>query len=449
MAFDNFPRGLILRVSLLTLSIFAFVVLFMIDDKYVSTVIMGFAVVLFTYNILAYVNLTNRKLTRFLDAIRNSDFILSFKSDQKLGQSFRELAQAFDEVLEQFRKTRAEKEEHLQYLHTVVQHVGVGLITFDEQGKVGLYNSAARKLLQVPHLLFINDLKEKKELVWQGIVNLKIGDNTLIPVNNEIKLAIHATELILHGKALKLVSLQNIQSELQTKEIEAWQNLTRVLRHEIMNSIAPIATIVQTLQEILDEEIRDTQRKELLSNESIEDFQEGLSTIESRTKALIRFVDAYRSFNNIPPPEFTRIGIKELLDQVEQLMKAEIESQGIQFTCQLNTEKEILLVDPELIEMVLINLLKNAVEAVRNSSDGCITLESKLSYNNRVAIVVSDNGVGIEPESLDRIFVPFYTTKQDGTGIGLSLSRQIMQMHQGQIFAESIPGEKTTFTLRF
>lgn len=216
-----------------------------------------------------------------------------------------------------------------------------------------------------------------------------------------------------------------------------------------MNSIAPIATLVQTLQEILDEEIRKTDKNELISNESIEDFQEGLSTIENRTQALIRFVDAYRSFNNIPPPEFTRISLKELLDKVEQLMKSEIESQGIKFNFQLDAEKEVLLVDPELIEMVLINLLKNAVEAVHNSAEGCIDLEGKLSNNNRVVIVVSDNGPGIKPESLDRIFVPFYTTKQDGTGIGLSLSRQIMQMHHGQIYAESIRGEKTSFTLRF
>lgn len=163
MAFDNFRQGLILRVGLLTLSVFVFVLLFMVDDKYVSTVIMGLAVALFTYNILAYVDTTNRKLTRFLESIRNSDFILSFKSDQKLGGSFHELGQAFDAVLEQFRKTRAEKEEHLQYLHTVVQHVGVGLIAFDEQGKVGLYNNASRKLLQVPHLLFIDDLRKKQE----------------------------------------------------------------------------------------------------------------------------------------------------------------------------------------------------------------------------------------------------------------------------------------------
>jgi len=449
MAFDNFRHGLILRVIFLTLSVFLFVLLYNFDEKYVSTVVMGFVVILFAHNILVYVNITNRKLTRFLDSIKNSDFILSFRSDQKLGGSFKELGQAFDEVLEQFRKTRAEKEEHLQYLHTVVQHVAVGLIAFDEQGKVGLYNNAARKLLQVPHLLFINNLKEKQNLVWEGISKLKIGDQTLVPVSNEVKLAIHATELVLHGKTLKLVSLQNIQSELQTKEIDAWQNLTRVLRHEIMNSIAPIATLVQTLQEILNEEIKKTDNKDLISNESIEDFEEGLSTIESRTQALIRFVDAYRSFNNIPPPDFSRISLKDLLDRVDLLMKSEIENQGVQFHCHLEAQKEVLLVDPELIEMVLINLLKNALEAVGKSTKGCIDLEGKLGYNNRVVIVVSDNGPGIEPDSLDRIFVPFYTTKQDGSGIGLSLSRQIMQMHHGQIYAESTPGEKTSFTLRF
>jgi len=209
------------------------------DDKYLTTTIIGVGVVFMVYNLIYYVENTNRQLGHFFDSIKNSDFITGFRKSNKLGASFQELNLAFDNVLEIFRETRAEKEEHLQYLNTVVQHVGVGLLSYNDQGKIELINNAARKLLQASQLVNIQQFKDTHPNLYDAFGRLSSGQKTLVQFDNDTNLSIQATELRLRGKIYKLVSLQNIQAELQHSEVAAWQNLTRVLRHEIMNSILP------------------------------------------------------------------------------------------------------------------------------------------------------------------------------------------------------------------
>ena len=388
---------------------------------------------------------TNRQLFHFFDAIKHSDFVSGFKKADKLGRSFRELNSAFDGVLGIFRQTRAEKEEHLQYLNTVVQHVGTGLLSFNKQGKIELINNAARRILLASQLVNINQFKETHPILFDALKKMTKG-KALVQFDSDTKLSIHVTELWLRGSSYKLVALQNIQSELQNNEIEAWQNLTRVLRHEIMNSIAPISTLVATLIQILEQEL--TQGKGEISQESVADFNEGLKTIENRTKALVRFVDAYRSFNNIPTPNFKVVAMDDWFDHLAQLLRPEVEKNGHQLHTDLAVNTQRLRADPELIEMVLINLVKNSIQALKGQK-GAIQILGKLNAQNRVVIEVSDNGPGISPEAMDNIFIPFFTTKEEGSGIGLSLSRQIMQLHHGNISAASVPNKSTVFRLRF
>ncbi len=451
MNFKNFRLGVVVRVILLALSVAVFMGLWFEQDKQLSAILVLALIIYQIYNIYFFVENTNRKLTRFLEYIKYSDFASGFAADNRLGKSFRELNDAFNEVLEAFRETRSEKEEHLQYLNTVVKHVGVGLISFDAEEKIELLNPTACRLLFINNILHLSELKDMHPELTEILRELKPGRNALFR-NNDKQLAIQATELRLRGKSFKLISLQNIQNELQKKELEAWQNLTSVLRHEIMNSIAPISSLVSTLNEIFEEELpesHETMEMVSLNNEVIDDIREALTTIGRRSKGLIKFINAYKEFTHIPKPKFKLVKVSALIEGIVKLLQNDLKQQGIEFKSSVEQPDLKISVDPELIEMVLINLVKNAAQAVKNKENPLVSLSSKVDQNQDLTISVTDNGPGIIPEALDQIFIPFYTTKKDGSGIGLSLSRQIMQLHKGSLTVESIPNAHTEFKLTF
>jgi signal transduction histidine kinase len=247
---------------------------------------------------------------------------------------------------------------------------------------------------------------------------------------------------------VKLVTLQNIQTELQKQELEAWQNLTRVLRHEIMNTITPISSLTSTLREILDHEMVKKEKEYELKLDAADDLREGLATIENRSKGLIKFIDAYREYTSLPQPKLKTVLLKELIDKTAQFMRQEVKKTTIEFSSSCSSDYLTVQADVEMIEQVLINLVKNAMESVSQNGHGKIELKG--SYEDQSVIIeVIDNGPGIIPEAINRIFVPFFTTKKTGSGIGLALSRQIMQMHNGSLTVKSTPDVRTVFTLRF
>lgn len=407
-----------------------------------------FIIIFQLLELFRFTSQTNRKLTRFLESIKYSDFISGFASDNKLGKSFRELNTSFNEVLEAFRKARSEKEENWQYLNTVVQQVRTGILSFDSDGTIQLMNANAKRFIGITNLKNINELKAKDAKLYLALTEVETGKSTLHKAGNEFFLTIQATELRIRGNTIKLVTLQNIQTELQKQELEAWQNLTRVLRHEIMNSITPISSLTSTLRDILDTELIKKEEHYELKNEGADDLREGLSTIESRSKGLIKFIDAYREYTSLPTPTIKTVRLKDLLEKVALLMKPELRKTTIDFICTCESEYLTIQIDEEMIEQVLINLLKNAIEALGDQINGKIELLGKYS-DSGVIIEVSDNGPGIIKEAVNRIFVPFFTTKKTGSGIGLALSRQIMQLHNGFLTVLSEPEVRTVFTLKF
>ncbi|HEY0770252.1 MAG TPA: ATP-binding protein, partial [Sphingobacteriaceae bacterium] len=300
----------------------------------------------------------------------------------------------------------------------------------------------------------VSSLKNIRELIqtnpklYHSINSVEPGKSELYKGSNELYLTIQATELRIRGADVKLVTLQNIQPELQKQELEAWQNLTRVLRHEIMNSITPISSLTSTLREILDHEMVQKEHAYELKEEGAEDLREGLATIENRSKGLIKFIDAYREYTSLPKPTFKQVRLKEMIEKVAHLMRTEIRKTQIKFEYECSSDYLTIQADEEMIEQVLINLLKNAKEALAETENPSLKLLGKYE-DNAIKIEVIDNGPGIIKEAIDHIFVPFYTTKRTGSGIGLSLSRQIMQMHNGSITVESEPDVCTIFTLRF
>ncbi|HLF36128.1 MAG TPA: ATP-binding protein [Cyclobacteriaceae bacterium] len=450
MGFKSFRIGIFSRIILLMGSIIGFTYLIINQQKIITIILIGALILFLIIDLIRYVEITNKKLTRFLESIKYSDFSSGFAYDNFLGKTFKSLNKSFNEVFEAIRQARADKEENLNYLNTVVQHVGTGLLSFDQEGEIKLINNTARRLLQAPQIHNIAEIKPKNPELFRKLMELKPGHKTLIKKSNDVSLAIHSTELRMRGTTIKIVALQNIQAELQQKELEAWQNLTRVLRHEIMNSITPIASLTGTLNEILQEDIsRENNEIYRIKKESVDDLSDGLSTIENRSKGLIRFVDAYRDYTTIPKPKFTIVKIKDMLDHIINLLKPEMEANGIIFTSNLLPEELEITADRELIEMILINLIKNAKEALDGISEPIIEIRARIDSDQRTIIEVKDNGPGIIPEAIEKIFIPFYTTKRNGSGIGLSLSRQIMQMHNGSLSVKSEPNIYTIFTLLF
>jgi two-component system, NtrC family, nitrogen regulation sensor histidine kinase NtrY len=448
MGFNDFRFRVGLRVVLLGLVMALFVFMISRPNMIFAAALTCLIIIGLLVELYRFTSQTNRKLTRFLESVKYSDFLSGFANDNKLGKSFRELNTAFNEVLEAFRNTRTEKEEHWQYLNTIVQQVRTGIISFDPEGKVELMNTNAKRFIGIASLKNINELVDTNPKLYQALMEVQSGKSTLYKSGNEYLLTLQATELRIRGNTVKLVTLQNIQNELQKQELDAWQNLTRVLRHEIMNSITPISSLTSTLREILDHDMTKTGDHYELQSEGAEDLREGLTTIENRSKGLIKFIDAYREYTSLPQPKIKSIRVKDLLEKVAQFMRPELKKTPIQFGYHCESEYITIQGDEEMIEQVLINLIKNAMEALNHVDDPRIELNGRVS-DNVVQIEVIDNGSGIIPEAIERIFIPFFTTKKTGSGIGLALSRQIMQMHNGSLTVKSEPDVKTVFTLNF
>ncbi len=451
MIFKQFRFVCVVRVLFIFGTVLLFAYLVSNTSYYAIYVFVGCLIIYQIYALIRYVEKTNRYVQRFLDVIRYDDFSQSF-GDMRSGASFYELKIAFQDVLDKFKTARAEKEEQYRYLQTVIQHIGIGLISFQSNGEVELINNAARRLLNKPQLKNIKTLESWSSELVQTFFQIKSGEKTIVKVehaNEILQLMIYATVFILRGRQCKLISIQNIQSELEEKEMEAWQNLIRVLTHEIMNSITPIASMSATANDMLTKLSTERKKEDKLHVESIHDIHSAVQTIQKRSEGLLHFVNAYRELTRIPKPDFQIFAVSNLFDRVEQLINTQIKDKHIDFIVNVAPKTLECTADPELIEQVLINLLLNAIYAVENRPGGRIDLSAQNDESGRTIIQVTDNGPGIVNEVQEKIFIPFFTTKKKGSGIGLSLSRQIMRLHRGSITVRSNPHIETTFTLRF
>lgn len=449
MVYKRFSFGIIIRIVGITVCIFLGVWLLYIQQLWLAPAILALIVTFLAGEMIYYVNSINHKLARFLDSIRFTDFSSSFTSDSKMGGSFREVNLAFNEVMDVFKQTRAEKEEQMLFLQVIIQHINSGIISFNTEGKIGIINNAAKHLLQIPQFRDIKDLGKLSTNLLKEVMDMKPGQRISFKVNSGLHLIIQSASMKMGGQSWSLLSLQNINAELQSNELEAWQNLTKVLRHEIMNSITPISSLVESLRTILDEDSYVQQEGFLIKKDGYQDIQEGLDTIANRSKGLVNFVNAYRDYTNIPEPKKELIQAKTLFENVIGLMKEELKNNQVDIQTEVLPQDLEVLCDPDQITMILINLIKNASESVRSQADRLVFLRAIGQGDMGTLIQVEDHGPGIIPEALERIFVPFYTTKKTGSGIGLAISRQIMNLHKGSLQAVSTPGEKTVFTMSF
>lgn len=381
--------------------------------------------------------------------IRFDEVTASFKT-QSTDPAALQLQREMNEALSKQRQTKKEKDSEYQFFKNIVQHVGIGILTFKRDGAIQIINNAAKRLMRIERADRLNDLRDVSEALVEAFLKLKTGGRELIRVKNgdeTVQLSIYAIELTLRGEEVKLISMSNIQSELEEKEMEAWQNLVRVLTHEIMNSVTPISSLAGVVEEELGRKLVANELS--MERDEAEDMHLSVQTISKRSEGLIKFVKEFRSLTHIPKPKLSEVAVKPLLDELAMLHKKELADKNISISISVDPANSTVHVDKTLIEQVLINLIKNAIQAFDEKVNPNISLASYVNEKGSVIISVKDNGTGIEPEALEKIFIPFFSTKKTGSGIGLSLSKQIMRQHEGNITVKSVLGEGTEFLLRF
>ena len=437
----RFRVNVVIRIGILILLLAGGVASF--DGTIDLPIILAFVLtIVMVFNLFYYVDQTNRDLVNFLTSIKFNDYTTTSSASHR-GRSFGQLYDGFNLINRKFQEVRAEKEANHQFMQTVVEHINIGLLCYDESEDIVLMNKALQSLLHKSYLINLEGLRTVDEKLFETVRDLPSGERTLIKLiidNKLLQVAIQSTELVLNKNRLKLVSFQNIQSELEGQELMAWQKLIRILTHEIMNSVAPIASLSSTLKDIIGE-------KSELDQEALKMVRHSLGVIQKRSQGLMAFTDTYRELTRIPPPKFQLVDGKELLEEAETLFRARIASENINLQIFTPPTEVQFQGDPNLLEQVLINLIKNAMDALEGQEEKTINVHLQKNTNGKISIQVADNGPGIPTEKMDQIFIPFYTTKESGSGIGLSLSRQIMRLHKGSLEVQSVEGQGSIFTM--
>jgi len=446
MVYNRFFRIIILQSVLLAATGAFFLWTLIQHNLIITKFTIGLIWLLQIILLIYYLTRTNRSLNNFLKSVKYLDPSRGISEGDK---SFDLLNLTYNEIIDSIQKVKIEKEAEHQYFRNTIEHIGIGLISFNESGDIELFNSAARDLSGIKFIRNIRDLDKSIPGISELMFSLKQGHSKMFKVvsGDEImKLSIRKTVFKIQAKTVNLVSLQNIRTELEEEEIEVWKKLISVLTHEIMNSVSPIKSLTSTVIKMFEKSSISTGLETSANNE---DILLALKTIQKRSKGLISFVEIYRNLTKIPLPVFNEIELKNLLDEIIILMKSQMKSSGIYCSADVIPENLRLVADEKLITQVMINLIKNSVESLNNKKDGKIQIKAFLSPQSETIIQVIDNGAGIPADFIDKVFIPFFTTKENGSGIGLSLTRQIMKLHGGTIEVSSKPGFDTVFSLKF
>ncbi|WP_299583689.1 ATP-binding protein [uncultured Sunxiuqinia sp.] len=401
-------------------------------------------------NLLHYQNRVNERINYFFEAIKNEDSSLAFPT-HKNDKIIQKLSQNLTKVNEQIQRIKIQHHQQEQYFRALIEHVGTGILTYDERGFVIHANSAVKKLLGLEQFTHLKQLTKVDEQLAQTLPQVQQVGQKLITFNGKqgkVTISIKANSFINNDQALTLLSVQDINNELDEKELDSWMRLIRVLTHEIMNSIAPVTSLSESLSHFFRKNGH-TISPEEVDEKMINTTIRGLDVIKEQGRGLIAFVESYRKLTRLPKPDKKPNRVLNLLEKMVLLNKAQHPESSIQF--KLNVESPDLMIhaDEKMISQVLLNLIKNSREALVETPNACIELMAGRNKNGQVEVCVKDNGPGIPNELLDEIFVPFFTTRENGNGIGLSLSRQILRLHNGSLRVRSVPHKETLFCMLF
>lgn len=441
MIFKNFQWRILSRVILLFITLTA-ASFFLVKQWHLYLALLSPVLFYQFIEFIRFQKKTYDEVNQFVEAIHYRDFSRYFDV-KHASADIQPLRQGFNEINTTFKVISKEKETQFQYLQKILELVDTGILSYEiDSGEVVWMNESLKTMLQLPYLKTIHSLQKRDPVLHDDIIDLKPGESKIAKAHLEkssFKILLSATAFQTDQKKFKLIAFQNVNEALDETESKAWQKLLSVMTHEIMNSVAPISSLAETL------------KNRLSSNDanSIEDLELGIDTIKRRSEGLLKFAETYRNLNKITKLNLQKVYIRELFANLHQLMQPTFEQKGIELEIILKDTDLVLEADASLIEQVLINLIVNAIEAVKEQEEPKIILSAEQTLNKKIILKVADNGPGIPEEVLDKIFIPFFSTKKSGSGIGLSLCKQIIMLHRGTIQVQSIENKGTVFSMQF
>lgn len=447
MFYKRFEWRIIFQVLFLfiTLAVSSFL---LVKGLYIFLVIMIPLIIYAIIELYRFQRKAHTELQQFVESVHYRDFSRYF--DVKHAPvELQPLREGFNEINSTFKVISKEKETQFQYLQKILELVDTGILSYREHnGEVVWMNESLKRILHLPYLKTIQSLARRDNELYRQITLLKPGETKIATAHTEktsIKLLMSATAFQTDGNKFKLIAFQNVSEALDETESKAWQKLLSVMTHEIMNSIAPISSLAETLKYRLQQFAG---RPDMESG-SMDDLELGIDTIKRRSEGLLKFAETYRNLNKITTLSLKKIYVRDLFENLHHLMQPTLEQKNIELEIVLKDPDLQLDADTNLLEQVLINLVVNAMEAVKEREEPRIILSAYYANNHKTIIKVADNGSGMPEEVLDKIFIPFFSTKKSGSGIGLSLCKQIMMLHKGNIQVQSVEGQGTAFMMQF
>lgn len=447
MIFKRYEWRLVLRVILMFITLSASSVLVTSGPQLFLVITIPLCV----YQVLDLIRFQKKaqdEVSQFVESIHYRDFSRHFDV-RKAPNELKPLRKGFNEINTTFKLISRERETQYHYLQKILELVDTGIISYEQEtGETGWINEAFKQLIGVPYLKSIHSLEKRDATLYLEIIKLKPGDSKILTLTRNqqlVKILVSASVMRSEDRIYKLIAFQNVSEALDETESKAWQKLLNVMTHEIMNSVAPISSLADTLKNRL----KSPEIANSPVSSQLEDLELGIDTIKRRSEGLLKFTESYRNLNKITKLDLTKILVRNLFESLNSLMRPTLEKKHIELEIILRDPALAIQADLNLIEQVLINLVVNAIEAIKDREHPRLTLSAEVQANNRTLVKVADNGLGMPPELLDKIFIPFFSTRKTGSGIGLSLCKQIMLLHKGNIQVQSTEGLGSTFILQF
>jgi two-component system nitrogen regulation sensor histidine kinase NtrY len=447
MIFNRYEWRLVLRVLFMFVAVAATAILLVGDGKFFYTVI---TIPLVIYSVLDLIRFNKKaqdEVNQFVESIHYRDFSRHFDV-RKAPNELKPLRKGFNDINTTFKLISRERETQYHYLQKILELVDTGILSYEQEtGEISWINEAFKSLISIPYLKTIHSLEKREPALYKDVVRLKPGDSKVLSITRDqqqVKMLVTASIMRSDEKMYKLIAFQNVSEALDETESKAWSKLLNVMTHEIMNSVAPISSLADTLKNRL----QSSEITENLEGVDLEDISLGIDTIKRRSEGLLKFTESYRSLNKITKLDLDKILVRNMFENLASLMRPTLEKKNIELEIILRDPALGIEADINLLDQVMINLLVNAIEAVKDKEEPRITLSAEVQ-NNRTLVKVMDNGLGMPPELLDKIFIPFFSTRKTGSGIGLSLCKQIMLLHKGNIQAQSTEGKGSAFILQF
>ena len=445
--FKRYEWRLLIRLLLLFAILFAAALLLVKEYFLYASFLVPILAYQF-YDLYQLLNKAQNEVKEFAESIHYRDFSRHFNVKHAPAE-LQPLREGFNEINSTFKVISREKETQYVYLQKILELVDTGIISYKtDTGEIVWMNESFKQMMGIPYLKTIHSLEKRDEGLYKEAINIKTGESKLATATNDktsFKVLLSATAFQTDNQTFKLIAFQNVNEALDENEAEAWRKLLSVMTHEIMNSVAPISSLAETLKNRLHQSVEHLQNKE----GSVDDLALGIETIQRRSEGLLKFAETYRNLNKITTLNSKKILVRDLFENLNQLMQPTLEQKEIELDIILKDPAVTLVADINLLEQVLINLLVNAIEAVKDNPDPHIVLTASTTSTGKTVIKVSDNGSGMSAEILDKIFIPFFSTRKNGSGIGLSLCKQIMLLHKGNIRVQSKEGEGSSFLLVF